>query len=277
MICGGTPIADSSCRSVKSYVRAVRHPQVLSLIEDPNSKIRRFRWEPITFSEEEEKGIIFPHSDPMIIRADIVDFDVGRILIDTGSSVNVLIADAFNGLGIDHQSLKKEITLFLSLSGNVVEPIGSIQLPIAISSGPRRAFIYTHFQVVNCPTAYNAIIGRPALTRMKAILSPHMLLLKFPTHSGIGQVRGDQLSARICYVSSTEESTTQASGQQPPETLTVTRPSMPNGRGGTERPDDPWDDNVMPHAQPAEELETISISDTHDRQVRIGTSLSPSL
>ncbi|CAL8993945.1 unnamed protein product [Prunus brigantina] len=277
MIRGGTPIADSSRRSVKSYVRAVRHPQVLSLTEERNSKIRRFGWEPITFSEEEEKGIIFPHSDPMIIKADIADFDVGRILIDTGSSVNVLFADAFNGLGIDPQGLNKEITPLLSFLGDVVEPIRSIQLPLAIDSGPRRTFLCTHFLVVNCPTAYNAIIGRPALTRMKAILSPHMLLLKFPTPSGIGQVRGDQLSAQICYVSSTEESATRASGRRAPETLAVTRPSMPNDAGGTDRPDDPRDDNATPQAQPAEELETISISDAQDRQVRIGTSLSPSL
>ncbi|CAL8164014.1 unnamed protein product [Prunus armeniaca] len=243
MISGGTPIADCNRQSVKSYVRAVRHPQVLSLTEERNSKIRQFRWEPITFSEEEEKGIIFPHSDPMIIRAGIADFDVGRILIDTGSSVNVLFADAFNSLGIDHQSLNKEITPpLLSFSGNVVEPIGSIQFPLAVSSGSRRAFIYTHFLVVNCPTAYNAIIGRPALTRMKAILSPHMLLLKFPTHSRVA------------------ESATRTLGQR-----------------HVERPDDPRDDNVTPQAQPAEELETISISDTLDQQTRIGTSLSPSL
>ncbi|CAL9024300.1 unnamed protein product [Prunus brigantina] len=126
MISGGTPIADFIRRSVKSYVCAVWHPQVLSLTEERNSKIRRHGWEPITFSEEEEKAIIFPHSDPMIIRADIADFDLGRILIDTGRSVNVLFADVFNGLGVDHQSLNKEITLLLSFSGDVVEPIGSI-------------------------------------------------------------------------------------------------------------------------------------------------------
>ncbi|CAL9029545.1 unnamed protein product, partial [Prunus brigantina] len=200
-----------------------------------------------------------------------------RILIDTGSSVNVLFADAFNGLGIGHQSLNKEITPLLSFSGDVVDPIGSIQLPLAIGSSQRRAFIYTHFLVVSCPTAYNAIIGRPALTRMKAILSPHMLLLKFPTQSGIGQVRGDQLSARVCYVSSTTEAANQTPRQGTPETLAVTHPNLPNGRGGTDPPDDPRDDNATPQAQPAEELETISLSDVQDRQVRIGTSLNPSL
>ncbi|CAL8175954.1 unnamed protein product [Prunus armeniaca] len=53
---------------------------------------------------------------------------------------------------------------------------------------------------------------------------------------------------------------------------------MPNGRGRSERPDDPRDTGVTPQTLPIEELETISIFDTQkDRQVRIGTSLSPSL
>ncbi|CAL2266716.1 unnamed protein product [Prunus armeniaca] len=112
MISGGTPIANSSNRSVKNYVRAVRHPQILSVTEGRNRKICRIRWEPITFSEEEENDIIFPHSDPMIIRANIANFDVGRILIDTGSLVNVLFVDAFAGLGIENQSLNKDITPF---------------------------------------------------------------------------------------------------------------------------------------------------------------------
>ncbi|CAL2245630.1 unnamed protein product [Prunus armeniaca] len=73
------------------------------------------------------------------------------------------------------------------------------------------------------------------------------------------------------------EPVTRTSGQRPPETLAVTRPSMPNDKGGTERSDDSRDDNVTPQAQPTEELETISISDTQDQQVRIGTSLNLSL
>ncbi|XP_021813304.1 uncharacterized protein LOC110756206 [Prunus avium] len=112
MISGGAPIAEASNRSIKNYIRAIRHPQILSVAGGRNDKIRRIGWEPITFSKEEERGIIFPHSDPMIIRADISDFDVGRILIDTSSSVNVLFADAFNALGIDPQHLNKDITPF---------------------------------------------------------------------------------------------------------------------------------------------------------------------
>ncbi|CAL2264966.1 unnamed protein product [Prunus armeniaca] len=77
MISGGTPIADSSNRSVKNYLHAIRHSQVLSITEGHSNKIRRLGSVPITFFEKEEKCIIFPHTDPMIIRADIADFNVG--------------------------------------------------------------------------------------------------------------------------------------------------------------------------------------------------------
>ncbi|CAL2256663.1 unnamed protein product [Prunus armeniaca] len=183
---------------------AVQHRQILNVTEGRHSKIRRIGWKPITFSEEEEKGIIFPHSDPMIIRANIADFDVGRILIDTG---NVLFVVAFKSLGIEHQTLNKEITPLVSFSDDFVEPIGSVQLPLAIGAAPRRTIVYTHFLVVDCPTAYNAIIGKAVLTWMKAVLSLHMLLLTFVTHAGISQVQGDQLSARTCYISATRDST----------------------------------------------------------------------
>ncbi|CAL8175955.1 unnamed protein product [Prunus armeniaca] len=102
MISGGTPIVDSSNQFVKNYVRVVRRPHILSLTKGRNRKIWQIRWEPITYSEEEEKGIIFPHSDPMIVRANIADFDVGRILVDTESSINELFTDDFAGLGIKH-------------------------------------------------------------------------------------------------------------------------------------------------------------------------------
>uniref|UniRef100_A0A2N9GRM8 Reverse transcriptase domain-containing protein n=1 Tax=Fagus sylvatica TaxID=28930 RepID=A0A2N9GRM8_FAGSY len=50
--------------------------------------------------------------------------------------------------------------------------------------------------------AYNAIIGRPTLNRLRAVTSTYHLLLKFPTEHGIGEVRGDQVAARECYLAS---------------------------------------------------------------------------
>ncbi|CAL9024966.1 unnamed protein product [Prunus brigantina] len=198
-ISGGPTLAGPSNRSVKQYVRAAHYPQVFGIKADRHRKFAKVGWEPITFSEEEEEGIIYPHDDPMIIRAEIADYDVGRVLIDIGSSVNVIFADAFRGLGVADSMVNRQITPLLSFSGDLVQPVGSVSLPIAFGVAPRKTMTYDQFLVIDYPTAYNVIIGRTSLTRVKAHLSPHMLLMKFPTCNGTGAIRGDQLSARTCY------------------------------------------------------------------------------
>ncbi|CAL9029664.1 unnamed protein product [Prunus brigantina] len=237
-ISGGPTLAGSSNRSVKQYVRAAHYPQVFGIESDRHRKFAKVGWEPITFSQEEEEGVIFPHDDPMIIRAEIADYDVGRVLIDTGSSVNVIFADAFKELGVADSMVNRQITPLLSFSGDLVQPVGSVSLPIAFGVAPRKTMTYDQFLIVDCPTAYNVIIGRTALTRVKAHLSPHMLLMKFPTCNGTGAAMAVQ--------------------------------GLPNGSGPI---DDPREETPTPLAQPAEELETVVLNEEHpDRCVKIGAA-----
>ena len=51
-----------------------------------------------------------------------------------------------------------------------------------------------------CSSSYNAIIGRPTLNSWKAVTSTYHLSVKFPTEDGVGEVQGDQLAARECYL-----------------------------------------------------------------------------
>ena len=53
--------------------------------------------------------------------------------------------------------------------------------------------------MVNCPSSYNVIIGKPTLNRWKAATSTYYLKVKFPTRNYVGEVRGDQVLARECY------------------------------------------------------------------------------
>ncbi|GAV67349.1 hypothetical protein CFOL_v3_10855 [Cephalotus follicularis] len=57
------------------------------------------------------------------------------------------------------------------------------------------------FLVVDTPSPYNAIVGRPGLNLLEAIVSTRHLVVKFPTRFGVGEVRGDQQAARQCYKS----------------------------------------------------------------------------
>ncbi|URD93608.1 Retrotransposon protein [Musa troglodytarum] len=56
------------------------------------------------------------------------------------------------------------------------------------------------FLVVDLPTAYNAIVGRPTLNRLRAIISTYHRTLKFPTSTRVGEVRGDPQESRRCYL-----------------------------------------------------------------------------
>ncbi|GAV89402.1 hypothetical protein CFOL_v3_32817 [Cephalotus follicularis] len=55
------------------------------------------------------------------------------------------------------------------------------------------------FLVVDTPSPYNAIVGRPGLNLLEALVSMRHLLMKFPTRFGMVEVTGDQQVARQCY------------------------------------------------------------------------------
>ena len=55
------------------------------------------------------------------------------------------------------------------------------------------------FLVVDCPSLYNVIIGRPTLNRWKVATSTYYLKVNFSTENGVGKVKGDQVVARECY------------------------------------------------------------------------------
>ena len=55
------------------------------------------------------------------------------------------------------------------------------------------------FLVIDCPSSYNVIIGRPTLNRWKAATSTYCLKVKFPTDNGVNEVKGNQILARECY------------------------------------------------------------------------------
>ncbi|XP_034217561.1 uncharacterized protein LOC117629133 [Prunus dulcis] len=269
----GPTLAGTFNNSIKHYVRSTYAHQVFSTEQGRLPKTQRSGWAPITFCEEEERGVILPHDDPLIIRVDISNFDIRRILVDTGSSVSVMFANAFNELQVPSHLLGRSITPFVSFSGDLVQPIGSIHLPISIGAAPQRTTITTPFLIVDCPTTYNVILGRPALAQMRAFISTHMLLLKFPTPNGAGTVSCDQLSSRSCYASAVKST----NRQHRSEALAVTMAPAPP-QAGTEPPEDPREESMTQQAGPVEDLELVTLhDDIPDRQVRIGTSISPEL
>ena len=81
-----------------------------------------------------------------------------------------------------------------------VQPVRTITLPVLVGAYPQQIAKEVNFLIVDCSSSYNAIIGRLTLNSWKAATSTYHLSVKFPTEYGIGEVQGDQLAARECYL-----------------------------------------------------------------------------
>ena len=83
-------------------------------------------------------------------------------------------------------------------------PLGAITLPVTVNDYLQQITKDVSFLVVDCPSAYNAILGRPTLNSWKAVTSTYHLMTKFPTEYGVGEVQGDQVVLRECYIAMLE-------------------------------------------------------------------------
>ncbi|RRT63615.1 hypothetical protein B296_00021961 [Ensete ventricosum] len=70
-----------------------------------------------------------------------------------------------------------------------------IVLPITPGQEPRSRTMMVAFMVVNLPSAYNVIIDRPTLNRLRAVVSTYHRAMKFPTRVGSEEVRSDPLES----------------------------------------------------------------------------------
>ena len=150
----------------------------------------------ITFSNSDLEGCQHPHDNPLVIRAVVANKTVPRVLFDNGSSTDIIFASAFDKMDIGRAKLEPVSTHLRGFSGEKVLPLGSIQLVLTLGNPPCQAMTTARFLVVDAPSAYNMLLGRPSLNAIKAIPSAYHMMIKFRTTSGIGMVRGDQRVAR---------------------------------------------------------------------------------
>ena len=93
---------------------------------------------------------------------------------------------------------------FVGFGGSRVFPLGAVTLSAIVGDYPQQIIKDVTFLVVDCSSAYNAIIGRPTLNSWKAVTSTYHLMIKFPTDYEVGELRGSQMAVRECYVAMME-------------------------------------------------------------------------
>ncbi|XP_019181909.1 PREDICTED: uncharacterized protein LOC109177020 [Ipomoea nil] len=214
--------------------------------------------EPITFALEDQPETGDTGMEALVVTIDIMGVDVQRVMVDTGSSVNVLYLDIFEKLKLDLRELTPVGAPLSGFTGDTIHPEGKIILPVELGTPPKSVRTQMEFVVVNLRCVHNVILGRPAIMRVGGIISMPHLCMKFPTSAGVGVLRGDAQSARKCYSRSVNRRDSGSSGVN-----TITKDA------GKDRKEQP---------EPSEEIEEVPLSeDRPERKVKIGRALTPEL
>ena len=157
--------------------------------------------EQIVFTDQDLEGVQLPYSDALVIILRIGEFDVKKILIDPGSSAEIMYKPLFRGLGLRIKDLSRAKGPLCGFSGETVVPSGKITINVKAGtvSSP------TEFFVLNAYSSYNAILGRPWLHQMGAVPSTLNQRLRFLTPQGVMEIMGDQLAAKQCLVAAVKQ------------------------------------------------------------------------
>ena len=200
MIMGGTATTSSSRKARKTYLRMVQNIQLTRSVP----KIARRKSPIIGFSEEDARHLHHPHDDALVVSVRVGDYNVHQVLVDNDSSANILYYLAFQQMGIDRARLIPTNAPLVGFGGTRVFPLGVVTFSDTVGDYPQQITRDVTFLVVDCSSAYNGILGRPTLNSWKAATSTYHLMIKFLTEYGNGELRGDQVATRKCYIAMLE-------------------------------------------------------------------------
>ncbi|XP_073309940.1 uncharacterized protein [Primulina huaijiensis] len=125
----------------------------------------------ISFGPEDLKGVNLPHSDALVIQARVANYDIMRVFMDLGSSVNVIFKEAFVQVDLQGYYLEIVDTALFGFAGHAVYPEGEIVMPLTLGAGELKKTGMTIFIVVDAPSSYNIILGRPTMKELRAVAS----------------------------------------------------------------------------------------------------------
>ena len=133
MISGGFAGGRESSSARKAHLRSIKSREVMEV--QVVSKLPRLNTA-ITFSDSDLVGCQHPHDDPLVIRAVVAHKTIHWVLVDNGSSADIIFVSAFNKMGIEREKLEPVSTNLRGFSGEKALPLGSIQLVLTLGDPP---------------------------------------------------------------------------------------------------------------------------------------------
>jgi hypothetical protein len=122
----------------------------------------------------------------MVLKAQIGGYDIRRVFMDTRSGINLIYARTLKAMSISLEWLKPTDCSFYGIvPGSANHPLGKTKLDICFGDSGNFRREKLEFEVMDWPSQYHAILGRPAFVKFMAVSHYAYLALKILGPKGV--------------------------------------------------------------------------------------------
>jgi hypothetical protein len=207
-----------------------------------------------------------PGRYPLAVDPVISNARLSKVLMDGGSSLNIIYAETLGLLGIDLSMIRAGAAPFHGIvPGKHVLPLGQLDLPVCFRTPSNFRRETLTFEVVGFRGTYHAVLGRPCYAKFKAVPNYTYLKLKMPGPNGTITIGSTYRHAYECDVECVEYAEAIAESEALIADLDCPSKEAPDAKHHTG------------NFEPVEAVKTVALDPNNDacKHVRVSSELDP--
>jgi hypothetical protein len=222
---------------------------------------------PITFDQGDHPDYVpSPGRYPLVVDPVIGNARLTKVLMEGGSSLNIIYAETLGLLGIDLSMIRAGATPFHGIVPDKrVLPLGQIDLPVCFGTPSNFRRVTLTFEVVGFRGTYHAVLGRPCYAKFMVVPNYTYLKLKMSGPNGTITVGSTYRHAYECDVECVEYTEAIAESEAHIADLDCLSKEAPDAK------------RHAGNFEPAEAVKSVSLDPSNDagKKVRIDSELGP--
>jgi hypothetical protein len=222
---------------------------------------------PITFDQGDHPDCVpSPGRYPLVVDPVIGNARLTKVLIDGGSSLNIIYAETLGLLEIDLSTIRAGAAPFHGIVPRKrVQPLGQLDLPVYFETPSNFRREPVTFEVVGFRGTYHTVLGRPCYAKFMVVPNYTYLKLKMPGPDRVITVGSTYRHAYECDVECVEYAEALAESEALIADLECLSKEVPDAK------------RHAGNFEPAEAVKTVALDPSNDacKQVRIGSELDP--